>query len=77
MANTFDTLTAAKDLQAAGIDRDQAEAIAKAIREAQGDLVTKPDLRSELNAAITSLERRLIGYGLALAGLVIAVIKLL
>lgn len=41
---TFDTLAAARDLEAAGVERSQAEAIAKAIRDGQGDLATKADI---------------------------------
>lgn len=43
-ANTFDTLTAARELEAAGLDRRQAEAIAKTVRNGQGDLATKGDV---------------------------------
>ena len=43
-ASTFDTLTAARDLEAAGVERSQAEVIAKAIRDGQGDLATKADI---------------------------------
>ena len=43
-AGTFDTLGAARDLEASGIERRQAEAIAGAIRNGQGDLATKADL---------------------------------
>ena len=51
--STFDTLTAAHTLEAAGIERDQAEAIAHAIRNGQGDLATKADIttvRAEITA---------------------------
>ena len=41
---TFDTLSAARDLEAAGFDRVQAEALAAAIRNGQGDLATKTDI---------------------------------
>ena len=41
---TFDTLSAARDLEAAGFDRVQAEALAAAIRSGQGDLATKMDI---------------------------------
>ena len=45
---TFDTLTAARELEAAGIERRQAEAIAEGMRRAadadRGDLATKADL---------------------------------
>ena len=47
-ASTFDTLTAARALKAAGIEADQAEAIAAQLRTAaeadRGELVTKADL---------------------------------
>ena len=50
-ASTFDTLSAAGNLEAAGVERRQAEAIAGAIRNGQGDLATKADVaavRAEL-----------------------------
>lgn len=43
---TFDTLTAAHDLEAAGFTREQSEAAAKAIRDAQGELATQADVRT-------------------------------
>ena len=49
--SAFDTLSAARDLEAAGLDKRHAEAIAAAIRSGQGDLATKSDIaavRSEL-----------------------------
>ena len=51
-AAAFDTLTAARDLEAAGIERRQAEAIAGTVRTAAADrdaLATKADL-AELRA---------------------------
>ena len=53
MAAAFDTLSAAKELQAAGFEQTQAEAVARIIRDGQGDLATKDDiaaLRTELGA---------------------------
>ena len=44
MAAAFDTLSAAKELQAAGFEQTQAEAVAKIIRAGQGELATKGDL---------------------------------
>ena len=44
MAAAFDTLSAAKALQAAGFDQAQAEAVASAIRSGQGELATKDDV---------------------------------
>ena len=43
-AGAFDTLAAAQDLEAAGIERKHAEAIAKTVRDGQGDLATKADI---------------------------------
>ena len=45
MTAAFDTLAAARDLEKAGMDRLQAEAVAGAIRAGQGDLATRADLR--------------------------------
>ena len=53
MAAAFDTLSAAKELQAAGFEQTQAEAVARILRDGQGDLATKDDiaaLRTELGA---------------------------
>ena len=43
---TFDTLQASKDLQNSGFGQDQAEAIAQAIHNGQGDLATKSDVEN-------------------------------
>ena len=73
MAQAFDTAAAVRELEAAGMERAQAEVIASAIRNSQGDLVTKADLRAE----IAGLERRMMAYWLALAGVLFAAIKYL
>ena len=44
MPATFETLSAARELEAAGIDRRQVEAIAKTVRDGQGDLAAKADV---------------------------------
>ena len=41
---TFDTLSAAEALEAAGMEPAHAKAIAVAIRNGQGDLATKTDI---------------------------------
>ena len=69
-ASTFDTLAAARDLEAAGFERRQAEALASAIRSGQGDLATKTDLE----AGLATLESRLVRWG---AGLAVAVVIIL
>ncbi len=54
-AQPFDTLTAADELEAAGVDRSQAEAIAKQLRGVAAprldQLVTKADLYKALLAS--------------------------
>ena len=44
LIETILTHLAARDLEAAGFDRTQAEALAAAIRNSQGDLATKSDI---------------------------------
>ena len=54
----FDTLSAAEALEAAGIDKAHAKAIAVAICNGQGDLATKTDLnelRTEIGAVRSEL----------------------
>ena len=64
-AGTFDTLTEARELEAAGLDRRQAEAIAGTIRSGQGELATKADIAivradiDRLDGRIGALESRL------------------
>jgi len=53
----FDTLTTSKDLQRAGFEIQQAEAIALAIKNHQSDLATKADIES-LRVEVKSLETK-------------------
>ena len=69
----FDTLGAARELEAAGIERRQAEAIAGAIRNGEGDLVTK----DHLDARLAGLESRLVKWAVALAGAVVVILGVL
>ena len=58
MAQAFDTLSAAHELEASGFKREQAEAIAAVVRAGQGELATKSDLRllrSEVKQDIAEL----------------------
>ena len=80
-ASAFDTLAAVRTLEAAGIERGQAEAIANAIRAGHGDPATKADLahfatKADLANTVAGLERRLIGYGAAGLGLLFGALKL-
>ncbi len=56
MTSAFDTLSAARHMQDAGMDRKHAEAIAIAIRSGQGELATKADLDTRINALRTDLD---------------------
>ena len=49
IATTFNPLEAAQDLEAAGIDRKHAEAIAKAINHRDERAITKADLDTAIN----------------------------
>ena len=53
--STFDTLDAMRRLEQSGMDRAQAEATVETIRDAQAELATKDDLRTELAAVETRL----------------------
>ena len=66
-ATTFNPLSAARDLEAAGIERRQAEAIAEGMREAadaaagadRDDLATKADLAEVRNELRADLHRKI------------------
>lgn len=82
-ANTFDALEAARALEAAGMERRQAEATAEQLRFAAGadrdQLATKGDLgqlRVEMKAAIANGVNRMLFAQLATAGLLFAALKL-
>ena len=76
-ATSFNPLAAARDLEAAGIERRQAEAIAEGMREAadaaagagRADLATKADL--------AALEARLTWRLVGIAAAIVAAVKLI
>lgn len=72
MTAAFDTLAAARELETAGMDRQQAEAVASVVRQGQGDLASKSDLRAEINAAVIKMMLAQV----AIAGALFAAIKL-
>ena len=78
----FDSLSSVRQLTDAGIDRAHADAIADGIRQAadHGEHVTPEMLRAEIAgvlAAVSAAETRLTWRMLAVAGLVIAALRLL
>ena len=76
-STTFDTHQAVRRLEAAGIETSQAEAIVAEMRDASTVSLEHLATKADLANAIAGLERRLIGYGLAIAGLLFAALKLL
>ena len=60
----------------AAFDEAQAEAAVSMVRDALGSDRDQLATKADLAAAIAGLERRLIGYGLAIAGLLFAALKL-
>ena len=76
-AGTFDTLTAARELAEAGMERRQAEAVAAAIRAGQGDLATRADLAALEARLEARLTWRIVLIAGAQAGLIVALLKLL
>ena len=80
------TLAVAQRLAAGGVDRDQAEVIADAIRQAveEGDHVTSSqfnagiaELRTEMANLDTRIVRWMIGTVIATATLTVAIVRLL
>ncbi len=71
----FDTLGAAKDLEAAGLPPQQADSIVAAILAAQGDHVSVPTLQAELAKLEARLTIRMvasIGVGV---GVIAAIVR--
>ena len=82
MSAAIDTLSTAHNLEAAGFERVQAEAVASAIGRAGDHAATKADLeplatKAELSEVETRLTTRFYGAAVAIAGVVIANAKLL
>ena len=74
-AAPFDTFSAARALEAAGVERAQAEAIASAIGNA-GELATKADI-SRLENRITGLEARMYRALWIQGGAIVAIVTAL
>ncbi len=76
-AISFDTHKFIRKLEAAGLSIQQAEAIADAVKEAQGeaDLVTKKDLQIELAPIKSDLLLFKWMIGIVLGGIIALVLK--
>jgi len=84
-AITFDTLQFVQTLEDAGVDRQQATAIAQAVRDSHdaAELATKSDLRefkADMKVEMRELEMRLMlklgSLMVILMGLMLAILKL-
>ena len=76
-AAAFDTLKATHDLEAAGVERPQAETIAAAIRDSQGELATKADLMAGLNGLKVDMLKLAIGIVAANTALTVGLLRVL
>lgn len=68
----FDTLSASKNLQRAGMEEAQADAVAMEFKSSQGDLATKTDIQ-RLEDKINNLRWTMIVVG----GIIVALVKFL
>lgn len=60
IATGFDALAAARDIEATGLERAQAEAIADAGRQAAAAGRDEPATKADLEASLANLETRLV-----------------
>ena len=76
MSVAFDTLSATRKLEEAGLEARQAEAIVTAIRSVLEPAVTKPELDSALSGVKTDLYRAMGVQAFAIVGLILTALKL-
>ena len=77
---TLDTHATVKQLEDAGMDSRQAEAVVAAISRSDAELATKADLKVEIagvRADIDKLEARIWKIGITIAGLAVLINKFL
>lgn len=74
---TFDTQELVNKLRAAGFPQEQADAVIRAITEAQSELTTKADLRELEHRLKADIIKWVASMLLIQAGLVAALVKLL
>ena len=75
MGSAIDTATTVRELEAAGMDRSQAEVVAAACRKASE--AEEPVTRPELDAALAQLESRLVRWVLAIGAAIVAAVKVM
>jgi hypothetical protein len=75
--NLYNPLDATKRLEAAGMERRMVEAIASEINDGKSDLVTKEDLRQQLDAALDKQTIKLGGFVAALFALATTILGVL
>ena len=71
-SGTFDTLATARELQAAGFEAQQAEALVNAMSQERTDYVTK----DMLDAALASVVNKIMLSQIAIAGALFAALRL-
>ena len=77
MIEAVDTLKIADDLEASGLVREQAKAIAQAVRQGRGDLVTKSDLDAGLAGLKADILKWMFVAVFVIGAWVFAVIRML
>ena len=75
MAYALDTHAAFRDLTAAGLTTEQAEAIVATVAHSDSSLATKADPLAAISALEVRLVKWAIGIGLAIAGLLFAALR--
>ncbi len=79
LSGTFDTLATARELQAAGFEAEQAEALVNAMSQERKDYVTTDKLDAsvaKLEAALATAVNKMLLSQIAIAGALFAALKL-
>ena len=79
LSGTFDTLATARELQAAGFEAEQAEALVNAMSQERKDYVTTDKLDAsvaKLEAALATGVNKMLLSQIAIAGALFAALKL-
>ncbi len=77
MDEAIDTLQIADNLEASGLNREQAKAIAHAVRQGRGELATRSDLEAGLAGLKADLLKWMFGAVFVIGAWVFALIRLL